>query len=108
MAISLPLTLVFEGLLFFLIGKRSKKDFQLLVLVNILTNPAVVFLFWISVYYFFLNKVIITVLLESAAILVEAFCYRRYGETFRHPFLFAIAANIFSYGMGFLLQTIIP
>ena len=107
MAISLPLTIVFEGLFFFIVGKRSKRDLQLLVLVNILTNPAVVFLLWLSVYYFLLNKVIITVLLESVAILTEAICYKRYGETFRRPFFFSVAANAVSYGTGLLLQTVL-
>ena len=67
------------------------------VLVNILTNPAVVLLKALGV----------PVLpLEAAAIAVEGWCYQARGEAVKHPWLLALCANVFSYGAGLVLRMI--
>ena len=102
--VSLILTLMIETAFFFLVGKRNKKDLLLLVLVNILTNPAVVFLYWMAMLHTNLNRIIVIMHLELFAILTEGAYYKKYGQDFKRPYLFSIAANVFSYGTGVLLQ----
>jgi hypothetical protein len=104
LAISLILTLALETGFFFATGKRDKKDLLLLILVNILTNPAVVLTYWLMVLYTGWNAVIIIIPLEIFAVLTEGFYYKKYGRCFKRPYFFSLAANAFSYGTGVLLQ----
>ncbi|MCL2671849.1 MAG: hypothetical protein FWF10_07420 [Clostridiales bacterium] len=105
--LSLGLTLVFEVAFFFSVGKRNRRDLLLLVLVNIITNPLVVLLFWLNSYYTRWNVVLVTAVLELLAFAAEGVYYKRYGQDFRRPFLFSLAANAVSYGLGLVLQFII-
>jgi len=113
LSISLGLTVLFEVGFFYIsgfieffrvAGKRDKKDLLLVILVNTLTNPIVVLLYWIAYFNTNWNPVIILLPLEFFAILTEGFIYSRYALTIRRPFLFSFAANVFSFSMGFLLQ----
>ncbi|MCL1873619.1 MAG: hypothetical protein FWF85_05835 [Clostridiales bacterium] len=104
LAVSLIMTLLLEIGFFLLIGKRQKKDLLLLVLVNILTNPPVVLLYWLAVLYTDLNASLIKIPLELFAIFTEGYLYNKYGQNFKRPYLFSAAANLFSYGIGALLQ----
>ena len=106
LALSLLLTIVFEAIVFLLAKKRDKKDFALLILVNVLTNPAVVLLHRLSIVYTSLNSRAILVLLELFAIVTEGYCYKKYGRTFKQPYAFSVTANMFSYWTGVLLQFI--
>ena len=106
-AVSLALTLVLEIGFFFIIGKRNKKDLLLVVLVNILTNPVVVLLYWLVVLYTDWNTTIIKIPLEAFAILTEWYYYKNYGQGFKRPFMFSFAANMFSFLIGVLVQLFI-
>ena len=106
LGISLLLTLVFETVFFFLTGKRDKKDMLLLVMVNILTNPLVVLLYWLTVLRWEVNSVII-IPLEVFAVLTEGYYYKKYGHSFKHPYFFSLAANVFSFGAGLLFEWLI-
>jgi len=99
LAISLLLTLVLEIGFFLLVGKRDKKDLLLVVLVNVLTNPVVVLLYWLTG-----GNVLILILLEVFAVVTEGYYYRKYGQSFRRPYLFSFGANMFSYWLGVLIQ----
>ena len=107
LALSLVLTLALETGLFLLAGKRNKKDFLLLLLVNLLTNPAVVLSYWLVAIYTYWDTRIILIPIELFAILIEGYYYRKYGCDFRRPFLFSIVANMFSFWIGVLIQRII-
>lgn len=107
LALSLALTLALEAGFFLLTGKRDKRDLLLVLAVNIITNPAVVLLFWLAALYVDLGRVPVIVVLELLAVCCEGYYYQRYGRDFKHPFLFSIAANAFSYGIGELLQLFI-
>lgn len=100
MIISLVLTLLIEELFVLSVGIRRKEDLLLVLLVNILTNPAVVFLYQAINYYFNADMRIVTVFLETAAILAEAGYYAKYGRNIRHPLLISIGANVISFGLG--------
>jgi len=107
LAISLVLTLVFEIGFFFITGKRNRKDLLLVILVNVLTNPIVVLLYWISAYFTNWNLTLVKIPLEIFAVLTEGFYYKKYGQTFKRPFLFSLAANAFSFTAGVLIQQLI-
>lgn len=105
--ISLGLTIVLE-LMFCLIFKlRGTYNFSLVVLVNILTNPPVVLLNHLLKHSTALPQILIVLLLETAAILIEGFYYRRYAEDVKQPLLFSLGANAFSYFSGLLITHII-
>jgi len=104
LAISLLATIILEFSFFLLTGKRDKKDLLLVLLVNVLTNPAVVLLYWLSALYTVLPDAPVKLILEVSAILLEGYYYSRYGREFRRPYLFSAAANGFSFGVGALIQ----
>jgi hypothetical protein len=106
--ISLVLTFILEtGFYLAVFNKKcTGKDLLLVVLVNIITNPVVVLSYWLATLYTDLNAVIIIVPLEVFAILTEGYYYKKYGQNFKRPFLFSLAANLFSYGTGLLIQQI--
>ena len=104
LAISLFLTVVFETVFFFITGKRVKKDLLLVILVNVLTNPVVVLLYWLSVLYTDWNRTLVKIPLEIFAVLTEWYYYKKYGQTFKRPFVFSVTANAFSFTVGVLLQ----
>ena len=101
--ISLLLTLVLELLIALVWGVR-KKGLVLVILMNILTNPAEVLLLIQCVAFLGWTGFLPVLILELAAILVEAICCR---GVIRKPWLFAICANVFSYTLGELLQLLI-
>ena len=76
-------------------------------MANILTNPAVVLLYWLAFYYTSWNKTLVMIALELVAILVEWWYYKKYGEGFKRPFLFSVTANVISFTAGLLLQLIL-
>ena len=102
-AVSLGLTLLLELPVAYYWGLRSRHDLTVAVLVNVLTNPAVVLLngllsatpWWA-----------VQLPLEAAAIAVEGFCYRHCGENIRRPYLLSLCANCISYGAGLVLNVI--
>lgn len=100
---SLTLTLIIEIAFFWLIDKNDKNDLLLVCLVNILTNPPVVLLYWLAILYLNLNNTLVIVILEFCAIIVEAYYYKNYGQNFKHPFVFSLTANIISFGIGLLI-----
>lgn len=107
LVVSLTLTLILETGLFLLIGKRDKKDLLLVVMVNILTNPVVVLLYWLMALRTSWNRVIVIVPLEIFAVLIEGYYYKKYGRKFKNPYLFSFSANMFSYWIGVLIQLFI-
>ena len=107
LAASLSLTLVFEVTFFFIVGKRNKKDLLLVVMVNVLTNPIVVLLFWLSALYTDWCETLVKIPLEVFAVLTEGLFFKKYGQSFKRPFLFSLAANAFSFFLGVSLQQIV-
>lgn len=105
--ISLVSTLILEECFALVAGKRGKKDLLLVGLVNVVTNPAVVLLYWLAVLYTDLNPIVVKAILEILAVLTEGRYYKKYGVNFSRPYLFSIAANAFSFGVGVILQKFI-
>jgi len=106
LAISLGLTLIFEVGFFLLTGKRNKKDILLVILVNTLTNPIVVLLYWVAYFNTNWNTAVIKVPLELFAILTEGFIYMKCAQSIKRPFIFSLTANAFSFTLGILIQQV--
>jgi hypothetical protein len=104
LSLSFVLTIVLEAGFFLIVGKRDKRDFLLLVLVNILTNPIVVLIFWLVAVYTDCNPYIVLIPLEISAVMTEGFYYRKYGRCFSRPFIFSLSANMVSFGVGELID----
>ena len=101
---SLALTLVLEELFALLWGLRGRRELTVVALVNVLTNPPVVFLHHSAVGLLGWNAAVVTAVLETAAVLVEWRCYRLCSQQLRRPFLFALLANALSYGTGCVIN----
>lgn len=100
---ALLLTELLEVGLSLLLGLRREK-LTLVLLMNIMTNPAANLLHYILVFLLGLPRAPVVLLLEAAVVVAEGLCCR---ELVRRPWLFALAVNGFSYGIGLLLQTIL-
>ena len=101
--ISLSLTLALE-LQFALIWGVRKRGLVLVVLMNILTNPAVVLLHFFCTVFLGWTGFLPILILELAAFGVEGFCC--HGMVAK-PWLFAFCINLFSYSIGELIQWIL-
>ena len=106
LVVSLVLTLIFESAFAHLWGLRGEKEYKLVGLVNVLTNPIVSVTHYLISVHFPGALVTATILLEAYAVIAEWLCYRRYSVQLKHPFLFALSANVFSYGIGCLINYI--
>ena len=92
---ALVLTLLLE-LLFALIWGVRRDGLLLVVLMNIMTNPAVVTTH-------FLFPAFPVLILEAAVVGAEGLCAR---GCIRQPWLYALLSNTLSFSVGLLLQAI--
>jgi hypothetical protein len=104
----LVVTLTVETGLAALIGFR-KRDLLFVVLVNMLTNPPVVLLTYLSgLFWGWQTRIAALIVLEAAAYLTEALIYRsNLRKQKPHPFLLSLILNAASYGSGLLLNIIL-
>ena len=107
LGISLILTLILEVCFLYICRIRDKKDRILLILVNILTNPLAVMSYVIVFRYSNMNPIAVVTVLELFAVLTEGHYYKAYSRTIRHPMLFSLGANLFSYSIGQLLNLLL-
>ena len=85
-------------------AKWNKRDILLVILVNTLTNPIVVLVYWILYYNTNWNTILIIIPLEVFAVLTEGYIYKRNSECIKRPFLFSLLVNAFSYSAGLLIS----
>lgn len=104
LAVSLALTVILEEAFGLAWGLRGRRELGLVALMNCLTNPPVVLLYHTAAGLWHWNAVIVTVVLEGLAVLVEWRCCRAFSEQVRRPFLFALLINLFSYGAGCVIN----
>lgn len=107
LAVSLALTLALEELFALAWGLRGRRELALVALANCLTNPPVVLLHATATALWRWPALPVTAALEAAAVLTEWRCYRAFSDQLRRPLLFALAANAFSYGMGWAMQRLL-
>ena len=95
---SLLLTLLIEVIFALIWGVR--RQLWMIVLMNIITNPAVVTLHFLIANYTVWNLPVCIFLLEAAAVAAEAWLCR---DLLPRPWLFALYINLVSFGIGCLL-----
>lgn len=103
--LSLALTLFLENIAAAIFGVKNRKDFLLISLVNIVTNPVLVqtliifgFIFINGTPWYFI------LFLEVVAVGVEGILYRnRLSFNKIKPFLFSLLLNVISYFGGRML-----
>lgn len=100
-AVSLLLTLALELPAAYFMGLRGRRAAKLVVLVNILTNPAAVLLHWLG---------IPQLPIELAVVAVEALVYGWFSGDERwnipRPIILSAVLNGFSWSVGLLIQRI--
>ena len=101
--LALTITLVLE-IVFSLTWGLRKQQLWMVVLMNILTNPAANTLYSFMTVYLGWPRLLPAILLEFAVVVVEGLCCRDFMEK---PWSFVVLANIFSYTAGLLLQIIL-
>lgn len=102
LVVSLLLTLLLEGVFALIWGVKERRDWLLLLAVNVVTNPIVV-----SLHHVLGGGWPVTAALEASAVLTEWLAYWRWGRDTRLAFLFSLCANCFSYFGGILLNTLL-
>jgi len=105
LGVSLGLTLLFEGLFALLWGLRGR-DLLLCALVNILTNPPLVFCAVCWRHYGPPPQWLPIPILEGLAVWTEGYFYMRDGERIQRPWLLSLCANVFSYSLGLLINVL--
>lgn len=107
LAVSLGLTLILE-LAVALVWRLSRRDLLLTLPVNVLTNPATVFLAYLAAYLFpACPRLLLQLPLELIVVVVEGALYQRYADRVRYPYTFSLSANAFSYLIGLLISRIL-
>lgn len=104
LAISLALTLALEEAFALVWGLRGRRELGTVALVNLLTNPPAVLLYHTAVGLLGWSALVMTAVLETAAVLVEWRYYRLCSRQLTRPFCFALLVNGFSYGAGQLIN----
>lgn len=96
--ISLGLTLLLELTVCYFWGMRTGSLILLVILVNILTNPAAVLLNWLGVSQ---------IPIEVAVFAVEAWIYHHFSRDeswhIPHPMVLSAVANGISWGCGIII-----
>ncbi len=102
--ISLILTLIIEYIIIKLFFMR-KKVFIPVLLVNILTNPLVVYIYNIMDIYSFAYKDIILIILELLVVIVEGYIYQYLLEIkWKKSLIISFISNVLAYLIGVLLS----
>lgn len=106
LGVSLALTLAVE-LGFALLCRYRGRTLLLVALVNVLTNPLVVqtALLWRS--FALPGYAAAVAALELIAVGVEGFVYQKSRLGFARPYIFSLAANVLSFGLGLLFRFIL-
>lgn len=104
--ISLFLTIVIELTLSLIMGIRDKGDIKVVILVNICTNPIVVYI--ANCLMLFTNNFIYNIgvaILEILAIIVEFILYKKYLKFDKiSPFAISFFNNVMSFSIGLIIN----
>lgn len=103
LVLALLMTEAIEVPVCLLMGLR-RKELLIVLLANLLTNPAVNVLYLLAGLYTPLPEVLVIAVLEIAAVVTEWLIYRSLTES-KRPFLVSFVANAVSYGVGLLITT---
>lgn len=96
---SLGLTLLMELPLGIFMGMRGRKSLLLMILVNLLTNPAAVFVCWLG-----LPQLPVEMVVVAAEAVVYCVFAQKGKWKISHPVWLSVATNAVSWIGGILLQ----
>lgn len=106
--ISLFLTIIIELTVSFIIGIRNKDDMKVVILVNICTNPIVVYI--ANCLMLFTNDFIYNIgvaILEILVVMVEFVLYKKYLKFDKvSPFAISLINNVISFLIGVIINYI--
>lgn len=106
--ISLFLTIIIELTVSFIIGIRDKDDMKVVILVNICTNPIVVYI--ANCLMLFTNDFIYNIgvaILEILVVMVEFVLYKKYLKFDKvSPFAISLINNVISFSIGVIINYI--
>lgn len=107
--ISLLLTIIIEISISFIIGIRNIEDLKVVLWVNVLTNPVVVYISnFLKLFNNNVMYIILVCIMEVVVIIVEFVIYKKhldYKE--KSPLLISIINNIVSFSLGIIISKII-
>ena len=104
---SFILTLIIEYIIIKMLFRR-KKVFMPVLLVNMLTNPLVVYIYNIMSIYSFSYKDFILFFLELIVVLVEGYVYEKLLEiNLKKALIISFISNLVAYLLGLLINIII-
>jgi hypothetical protein len=101
--ICLALTVLLEEGAAFFFRIRGARNYLLVLLVNILTNPPAVLLAICLEPDEGIGRILFVLAVEAAVILTEGAVYRKAGEHFPHPWRCSFFFNLISYAAGTLI-----
>ncbi len=104
--LSLGLTLFIELSIAYLMHLRGK-SLLLVLLVNVLTNPAVVYLSLLGQHLLHLHPLVFQIPLEAIVLVTEALIYQYQDRAVPRPWLLSVIANLSSWGIGLILDIIL-
>lgn len=103
---ALLLTCIVETMIAFWWGVRDVKGYQLILLVNLLTNPLANLVYWIGrTYCFSGGHIVLWGCIELAVWVTESSIYQMFPDWIRRPWLFAAFSNAASIAFGIVLET---
>lgn len=102
MARALILTIIFESAFALICRVRVRRNYLVIFLVNLLTNP------FVNAFYRIaadktggVTLAAVTLLLEISAVIAEGLIYKNMTDI-KKPMLFSLGANTFSFGLGLI------
>ena len=104
--VSLILTLIIELSISLLLGIKKSKDIIVIICANICTNPLVVYISnCLKLFNLKYEYIIIVIILEILAILVEFLIYKKYLQYKKiSPLIVSIINNLISFYIGIIIN----
>ncbi len=102
------LTIVFEGTAAYILGIRSIREQLLILLVNVMTNPLLVYFSLLLMYHIGIEKgtILTYLILEPIVVMTEYHMYHSFMKN-RNAFILSLVLNLISVTGGILCQRII-
>lgn len=105
--ISFAVTSLLESAAAYIAGIRSRKEYLLLFLVNLFTNPLTVLLYILVSSYTRFPVGLTQLILEICVIGAEGVLFEKCSSQIENPWVFSLRINGFSYIIGVLLQVVL-
>ena len=105
--ISLVLTIVIELSISLILGIREKNDIYVVILVNICTNPIVVYIanYLVLIGSSKLVYNVIVTIMEIVVVFIEYIMYKKYLKNYgKTPLLLSLSNNTASYLIGIIIN----